>query len=40
MSVDASKERTGNYLHQIKGAAAYKALATLASFLAIPLTIR
>lgn len=40
MGVDVSKERTRNYLHQIKGAVAYKAVAMLASFLAIPLMIR
>lgn len=40
MTLDVSKERTRNYLHQIKGAVAYKAVAMLASFLAIPLMIR
>lgn len=40
MTVDVSKERTRNYLHQIKGAVFYKAVAMLASFLAIPLMIR
>lgn len=35
-----SEERTRNYLHQIKGAVVYKAIAMLASFLAIPLMIR
>lgn len=40
MGVDVSKERTRNYLQQIKGAAVYKAVAMLASFLAIPLMIR
>lgn len=40
MTQDVSKERTRNYLHQIKGAVAYKAVAMLASFLAIPLMIR
>ena len=40
MSGDVSKERTRNYLHQIKGAVVYKAVAMLASFIAIPLMIR
>lgn len=40
MTADVSKERTRNYLHQIKGAVFYKAVAMLASFLAIPLMIR
>ena len=40
MSADSSKERTRNYLHQIKGAVVYKAMAMLASFLAIPIMIR
>ena len=40
MTQDISKERTRNYLHQIKGAVAYKAVAMLASFLAIPMMIR
>ena len=40
MTADVSKERTRNYLHQIKGAVVYKALAMLASFLAIPMMIR
>lgn len=40
MTANVSKERTRNYLHQIKGAVAYKAVAMLASFLAIPLMIR
>lgn len=40
MTADVSKERTRNYLHQIKGAVVYKAVAMLASFLAIPLMIR
>lgn len=40
MTADISKERTRNYLHQIKGAVVYKAVAMLASFLAIPLMIR
>lgn len=39
MTADVSKERTRNYLQQIKGAVAYKAVAMLASFLAIPLMI-
>ena len=40
MSADVSKERTRNYLHQIKGAIVYKVVGMLASFLAIPLMIR
>lgn len=40
MTADLSKERTRNYLHQIKGALVYKAVAMLASFLAIPMMIR
>jgi len=40
MTVDVSKERTRNYLQQIKGAVVYKALGMLASFLAMPLMIR
>jgi len=40
MTADVSKERTRNYLQQIKGAVAYKAVAMLASFLAIPMMIR
>lgn len=40
MTLDVSKERTRNYLQQIKGAVVYKAVAMLASFLAIPLMIR
>lgn len=40
MSEAAAKERTRNYLHQIKGAVVYKAVAMVASFLAIPLMIR
>lgn len=40
MTADVSKERTRNYLSQIKGAVGYKAVAMLASFLAIPLMIR
>lgn len=39
MGEDISKERTRNYLHQIKGAVVYKAVAMVASFLAIPLMI-
>ncbi len=40
MTADVSKERTRNYLQQIKGAVAYKVVAMLASFLAIPMMIR
>lgn len=40
MGMDVSRERTRNYLHQIKGAVVYKAVAMVASFLAIPLMIR
>ncbi len=40
MTSDVSKERTRNYLYQIKGSVVYKAVAILASFLAIPLMIR
>jgi hypothetical protein len=40
MTADVSKERTRNYLQQIKGAVVYKAVAMLASFLAIPMMIR
>ena len=40
MTADVSRERTRNYLHQIKGAVVYKAVAMLASFLAIPMMIR
>lgn len=40
MTADVSKERTRNYLHQIKDAVVYKAGAMLASFIAIPLMIR
>lgn len=40
MSANMSEERTRNYLYQIKGAVVYKAIAMLASFLAIPLMIR
>jgi O-antigen/teichoic acid export membrane protein len=40
MTADVSKERTRNYLHQIKGAVVYKAVAMLASFLTIPMMIR
>jgi O-antigen/teichoic acid export membrane protein len=39
MGLDLSKERTSNYIHQIKGAFVYKTLAMLASFLAVPLMI-
>lgn len=39
MTIDVSKERTRNYLRQIQGAVVYKAVAMLASFLAIPLMI-
>jgi O-antigen/teichoic acid export membrane protein len=39
MSDMISKERTHNYLRQIKGTAIYKAFAMVASFLAIPLMI-
>lgn len=39
MTADVSKERTRNYLHQVKGAVVYKAAAMLASFLAIPMMI-
>ncbi|MGZ5029192.1 MAG: oligosaccharide flippase family protein [Burkholderiaceae bacterium] len=37
---EISQNRTNNYLKQIKGAVVYKAVAMLASFLAIPLMIR
>jgi O-antigen/teichoic acid export membrane protein len=40
MTADVSKERTRNYLQQIKGAVVYKAVAMLVSFLAIPMMIR
>ncbi|MDO9141385.1 MAG: oligosaccharide flippase family protein [Methylobacter sp.] len=40
MSEAVSKERSHNYLRQIKGAVVYKAVAMAASFLAIPLMIR
>lgn len=40
MSEAVSKERTRNYVKQIKGAVVYKAVAMAASFLAIPLMIR
>lgn len=40
MSEAVSKERTYNYLRQIKGAVAYRAVAMAASFLAVPLMIR
>ena len=39
MTEAVSKERTRNYLHQIKGAVVYRAVAMLASFVAIPLMI-
>lgn len=39
MSEAVSKERSHNYLRQIKGAVVYKAVAMAASFLAIPLMI-
>lgn len=39
MTYAVSKERTRNYLRQIKGAVVYRALAMAASFLAIPLMI-
>ncbi|MCX7101794.1 MAG: oligosaccharide flippase family protein [Methylobacter sp.] len=39
MNEDISKERTRNYVRQIKGAVAYKAVGITASFLAIPLMI-
>lgn len=40
MTADVSKERTRNYLHELKGAVVYKVAAMFASFLAIPLMIR
>lgn len=40
MSEAISKERSRNYLLQIRGAVVYRALAVLASFFAIPLMIR
>lgn len=40
MSADISKERTSNYLRQVKGAVVYKGVAMIASFLAIPMMIR
>ncbi|MGZ5017308.1 MAG: lipopolysaccharide biosynthesis protein [Methylobacter sp.] len=40
MSEVVSKERTRNYVRQIKGALVYKAVAMAASFMAIPLMIR
>jgi len=40
MTADVSRERTRNYFQQIKGSVVYKALAMLASFLAIPLMIQ
>ena len=39
MTEAVSKERTRNYLRQIKGAVIYKAMAMAASFVAIPLMI-
>lgn len=39
MTEAVSEERTRNYLRQIKGAVAYKAVAMASSFLAIPLMI-
>jgi O-antigen/teichoic acid export membrane protein len=39
MTEAVSRERTRNYLRQIKGAVAYRAVAVAASFLAIPLMI-
>jgi len=40
MTAFVSKGRTRNYVRQVKGAVAYKAVAMAASFLAIPLMIR
>ncbi len=40
MSEAVSTERTRNYIQQIKGAVAYKAIAMIASFLVVPLMIR
>ena len=40
MSETVSKERSRNYVRQLKGAVAYKGVAMAASFLAIPLMIR
>ncbi len=40
MTADVSRERTRNYFQQIKGSVVYKALAMLASFLAIPMMIQ
>lgn len=40
MTAEISKERTRNYVKQIKGAFIYKAIAVLASFLTIPIMIR
>ena len=40
MTVNVSKERTRNYLRQMKGSIVYKAGAMLASFLAIPMMLR
>ena len=39
MTEAVSRERTGNYLRQIKGAVVYRAVAMAASFVAIPLMI-
>jgi len=39
MSETASKQRTRNYIRQIKGAVAYRTMGIMASFLAIPLMI-
>jgi O-antigen/teichoic acid export membrane protein len=40
MSDDISKERTLNYLRQLKGSAVYRSIAVVASFLAVPLMIQ
>jgi len=40
MNRDVSKERTHNYIRQIKGSVVYKGLAVVLSFFAIPLMIR
>lgn len=39
MTSEVSKERTRNYVHQIKGAIVYRAVAILTSFLTVPLMI-
>ena len=39
MKLNVSRERTRNYLQQVKGAIVYKTVAMLASFLAIPIMI-